>query len=150
MYWQPVVWRMEIRSGSGIFVDRFILGVCFMLRTLPYKMLHQTHQIKEICWITHPGSNISEAYLATLQEVTLKSTISREVSRKSKIDIFLTRSLPLFSSTICATSLSVNRWGEVACVLNGQIRDQPHIPEGLPENEIVSCPQQSGDSIVMS
>lgn len=126
---------MSDSNPIGIWDIRRPFRLCLVVShsTLPYKMLHQTQRVKEICWMTHPGSNSSEEYLAVLQDASSQSTI----------DIFLTRSLPLFSSTICSTSLSVNRWCEVACVLNGAIRDQPHIPESLPENTLVSCAHQS-------
>lgn len=101
--------------------------------TLPYKILHQTQRVKEICWMTHPGSSSSEEYLSVLQDSSSHTTI----------DIFITRSLSLFSSTVCRSALSISRWYDVACVLNGHMTNQEHVPETISENEIFTCTHQS-------
>lgn len=83
--------------------------------------------------MTHPGSSSSEEYLSVLQDSSSHTTI----------DIFITRSLSLFSSTVCRSALSISRWYDVACVLNGHMINQEHVPETISENEIFACTHQS-------
>ena len=119
--------------ASGIFADRMIrILILILIRNLPYRILHQTQKVKEVSWTTHPGSSSSE-YLAILQEA----------NKQSMIDIFVIYSLPLYSNTICNTSISLSKWYDIAVVLNGDWKQQDHIPSTVADNEYISCIHQS-------
>lgn len=59
------------------------------------------------------------------------------------IDIFVIHSLPLYSNTICNTSISLSKWYDIAVVLNGDWKQQDHIPSTVADNEYISCIHQS-------
>ena len=83
--------------------------------------------------MTHPGSTSSEEYLSVLQQR----------GSETSIDVFQLRSLPLFSSIVCMSALSITNYQKMAVVLNATSREKPHIPLDLKDNQLFSLTGES-------
>ncbi|CBK21204.2 LOW QUALITY PROTEIN: uncharacterized protein [Blastocystis hominis] len=108
--------------------------------SLPFRFLSQTQKINEVCWMTHPGSTSSEEYLSVLQQ---RGT-------ETSIDVFQLRSLPLFSSIVCMSALSITNYQKIAVVLNATSREKPHIPLDLKENQLFSLTGENSILVVQT